>query len=305
MVDFNVGRVVPAILRGAAAKKGKLSPEGGVYPRDAIQELPDPDAQQAASGADDDRPGARDDEEAARAAVAIAWGKGGSPRPAVPLSAAPTAEVRARPNGVRGGAGVGDAPPAAASAASAGASDDDRGLTFEEVHKKYEQKIFNLILRFVGDREDAEDLTVETFVNAYRHWDRFRGEARIYTWLYQIAINNCKNRFKQRDRRREREPVSLDDAIETDSGELSREVADWRNAPEQLLMDKEFAARLRRAVDALRPEYREVFLLAEMEDMSYEDIARVTKLTVPAVKTRLHRARNMIRQRLEPYYRDL
>jgi RNA polymerase sigma-70 factor, ECF subfamily len=181
--------------------------------------------------------------------------------------------------------------------------DEDRTLAFEQIHKKYNDKIFNLILRLVGDREDAEDLTVETFLNAYRHWGGFRGEARVSTWLHQIAVNNCKNRFKQRDRRREREPISLDDSIETDSGELSREVADWSAAPERLLMDQEFAAKLQEAIDALPVEYRTVFVLAHTDELSYEEIASITELTVPAVKTRLHRARSKVRQRLEPYYR--
>jgi RNA polymerase sigma-70 factor (ECF subfamily) len=189
------------------------------------------------------------------------------------------------------------------SASSPPPPDEDRNLSFEQIYTKYEVKIFNLILRMVGNREDAEDLTVETFTNAYRAWDRFRGDARVSTWLHQIAVNNCKNRFKQRDRRKLFEPVSLDDGIETDSGELSREVADWRDAPERVLLDKELSAQIQRAVDALAPEYRVVLVLCEMEDMSYEEIARVTGLTIPAVKTRLHRARNMIRRRLEPYYR--
>jgi RNA polymerase sigma-70 factor (ECF subfamily) len=203
----------------------------------------------------------------------------------------------------RGGTGVGEPPQGRGSGTGGIAPDEDRNLSFEQIHRKYQDKIFNLILRLVGNREDAEDLTVDTFVNAYKHWHNFRGEARVSTWLHQIAVNNCKNRFKQRDRRREREPVSLDDTIETDSGELSREVADWSAAPERLLMDQEFAAKLQEAIDALPLEYRTVFVLAHFEDLSYEDIARITELTVPAVKTRLHRARNKVRQRLEPYYR--
>ena len=181
--------------------------------------------------------------------------------------------------------------------------DDDRHLTFEQVHRKYEAKIYNLILRLVGNHEDAEELTVETFVNAFRAWERFRGDARVSTWLHQIAVNNCKNRFKQRDRRREREPVSLDEAIETDSGELGREVPDYRNAPERVLMDQEMNAQIHRAVEALPEEYRIVLVLNLMEGMSYEQIAQVTNLSVPAVKTRLHRARNRLKQRLDHYYR--
>ena len=181
--------------------------------------------------------------------------------------------------------------------------DEDRRLSFDQVHAKYEAKIYNLILRLVNDREDAEDLTVETFMNAFRAWGRFRGEARVSTWLHQIAVNNCKNRFKQRDRQREHEAASLDEAIETDSGDVGREVADWRQAPERVLLTKELSAQIQRAVEALPPEYRVVLVLCEMEDKSYEEIAHITGLTVPAVKTRLHRARNKLRQRLEPYYR--
>ena len=182
--------------------------------------------------------------------------------------------------------------------------DEDRGLTFEAIHRKYNDKIYNQILRIIGNPDDAEDLTVETFMNAHRAWDRFRGEAKVSTWLYQIAHNCCKNQFKQKDRRREREPVSLDDMISTDGGDITREVADWRNAPERLLLDQEFAEQIRKAVEALPEEYRTVLILAQREDMSYEQIAQVTGLSVPAVKTRLHRARNKMRLRLEPYYRN-
>lgn len=183
-----------------------------------------------------------------------------------------------------------------------GSREEDRKLAFEQVQARYQSRIYSVIYRMVGNREDAEDLTVETFVNAWRHWDRFRGDAQVSTWLHQIAINNCKNRFKQRDRQRGREAMSLDESIETDSGELSREVADWTTAPEKLLLEGEFQQKVQEAIEALAPEYREVLLLAQYEDLPYEEIARITGLTVPTVKTRLHRARLKVRQRLEPYY---
>ena len=181
--------------------------------------------------------------------------------------------------------------------------DDDRRLSFDQIYYKYEARVYNLVLRLVNDPEDAKDITQEAFINAYRGWKDFRHDARVYTWLYTIAYNLCKNWFKTRDRRREREPVSLDDAIETDSGELSRDVADWRTAPESLLMSREWSAQIQKAVEALPPEYREILVLAQWEDLSYEEIARITGLSVPAVKTRLHRARQKVRLRLEPYFR--
>ena len=182
---------------------------------------------------------------------------------------------------------------------------DDRGLSFEQIQKKYELRIYNLILRMIGNEnvEDAQDLTSETFVNAWRAWSKFRRDAQVYTWLYQIACNLCKNWYKQKGRQREREGYSLDETRDVDSGELSREVADWRNAPEKLLLETEFGQKIREAVDALPPEYREVLVLDLWEDLPYEEIATILGLSVPAVKTRLHRARNKVRLRLEPYYR--
>ena len=81
--------------------------------------------------------------------------------------------------------------------------DEDRDLTFDELVDKYEKKLYNLILRHVSDPDEAADLTQDTFVNAFRGFPTFRGECKILTWLCQIALNQCKNRFRQRDRRRE------------------------------------------------------------------------------------------------------
>lgn len=186
-----------------------------------------------------------------------------------------------------------------------GAAEDDRNLSFEKVQRKYQDRIYNLLLRLVGpnNERDAEDLTLETFINAWRAWGRFRGDSRVYTWLYQIAYNLWKNWLKQKSRQREREGPSLDDALETDSGSITREVADWSAIPEDLLLGSEFAAKLEEAVNALAPMYREVFILAHWEELPYEEIARITGQTVPAVKTRLHRAREKVRQRMEPYYK--
>ena len=195
-----------------------------------------------------------------------------------------------------------ESPDAAEAARRARNRDEDRSLTFDQIKAKYEGRIYSLIYRMVNDPDDAQDLTVETFLNAWRHWGRFRGDAQVYTWLYQIAVNNCKNRFKQRDRQRGREVMSLDEGIETDSGEVGREVADWSAAPERLLMDKELLQKLQEAVESLAPEYREVLILAQYDGLPYEEIAKILGLTEPTVKTRLHRARLKVRQRLEPYY---
>jgi RNA polymerase sigma-70 factor, ECF subfamily len=181
--------------------------------------------------------------------------------------------------------------------------DADRGLTFDQIKDKYQEKIYSLILRMVSNPDDAEDLTIETFLNAWRAWERFRGEARVSTWLHQIAYNNCKNFYKQRDRQRDREAMSLDDNLDTDSGDVSREIPDWSAAPERVFLNQELVLLIQKYIADLQPDYRVVLLLSLKDDMSYEEIAQVTGLTVPAVKTRLHRARQKMQQRLAPYYK--
>jgi RNA polymerase sigma-70 factor, ECF subfamily len=180
--------------------------------------------------------------------------------------------------------------------------DEDCNLSFEELVAKYERKIFNLIYRQVGNYEDAADLTQETFINAYRAFDRFRGESKVFTWLCQIALNGCKNRFRQRDRMKPITGPSLDEGIGDAEGEPSpRDVPDWSNAPDKLYERKELTEQVQEAIARLPDEYRTVVLLRDLQHLSYQEIADATGLTLENVKTRLHRGRLMLRRRLEPY----
>lgn len=172
---------------------------------------------------------------------------------------------------------------------------------FDSLVERYYKTLFNVIYQWIGDYEEAADLTQETFSSAYKARDQFRGDARLYTWLYRIAHNHCKNRFKQRDRQREVEGPSLDAGPADEVQQASREVADWSFSPSRLLEQKELRALIEKTIDGLASEYKVVLVLREMEDLSYNEIAEVTGLTLEAVKTRLNRARNMVRQRVEPY----
>jgi RNA polymerase sigma-70 factor (ECF subfamily) len=178
---------------------------------------------------------------------------------------------------------------------------------FDALYDRYGKQLFNAIYQWVGDYEEAADLTQETFVSAYRARDQFRGDARIYTWLYRIAYNHCKNRFKQRDRQRQMEGLSLDAGVGDGDGDdlisETREIADWSYSPARILEQKELRAVVDRAVDSLASEYKVVLLLREVDGLSYNEISEVTGLTMEAVKTRLNRARGMVRQRVEPYYK--
>lgn len=179
---------------------------------------------------------------------------------------------------------------------------------FDGLVTRYQKQLFNVIFQWIGDYEEARDLTQETFLSAYKAREQFRGDSRIYTWLYRIAHNHCKNRFKQRDRQRLVEGVSLDAGVpgDGDGDEMiaeTREIADWSFSPSRLLEQKELRALVDRAVDSLASEYKVVLILREIEGLSYNEIAEVTGLTMEAVKTRLNRARGMVRQRVEPYYK--
>ena len=185
------------------------------------------------------------------------------------------------------------------------ADDEDRALSFEQIVAKYTRKVYNLILRHINDREEAEDLTQETFVNAYKSYGTFRGECKIHTWLYQIALNQCKNRFRQRDRRRAVEGPSLDaPASGSDDSARTLEIADWDQSPQEVLIRNETYRYVLKAIDSLPDEYRTVIVLCDLEQHSYQQIAQMTSLSLEAVKTRIHRGRLMLRRKVDAYLRS-
>ncbi|HSV75116.1 MAG TPA: sigma-70 family RNA polymerase sigma factor [Chthonomonadales bacterium] len=179
----------------------------------------------------------------------------------------------------------------------------DAALSFDALVAAYDRRIFNIAYRFLGDYDEAADVTQETFISAYKSYDQFRGEASVYTWLCQIALNNCRNRVRRRGRRVDATAESLDQPRSLADGASgdTLEVPDLTHAPHTVLESKEMRERLLAAVDSLPPDYREVVVLREMQGMSYNDIADATGLSLDNVKTRLSRARLMLRRKLEPY----
>lgn len=182
-------------------------------------------------------------------------------------------------------------------------------VAFEDIVEKYHGKVFQLVYRYLGDYDEACDITQDTFVRAYSAWGEFRGESQIYTWLYRIAINLCHNQQKKLQRRRRVERASLDCPSDGDAGSSStqwtqwnsREVADERPLPLQVLESHEMRLRLQEALRELPENYRTVIVLRDIEGLSYEEIARITDSTLEAIKSRLFRARGAIRRLMEPY----
>jgi len=181
-------------------------------------------------------------------------------------------------------------------------NDQHNSAEFHKVIQANYERVYSVIYRMLEDPQEAEDLTQDTFVNAYRAWDDFRGESQVYTWLYRIAVNLTKNRLERVGRHRESQSYSLDQPVEDNQGEhRSRHIKDWSRAPERLVESDELGELIARYVTELRTDYKEVVVLRDYEGLSYEEIAHVLGCSVAAVKSRLFRARNVLREKLEAY----
>ena len=173
--------------------------------------------------------------------------------------------------------------------------------SFEELFARYEHRIFNLILRLVGDYEEAVDLTSDTFVQALRGLPNFRRQSQPYTWLYRIAVNLCKNHFRKKAYRGRFLAFSLDQGRENDGEESAVELEDCRHEPGKWLETRELQQEVARAIGALPPDLRAVVVLRDVQGLSYQEMAEVLECSLEAVKSRLFRARGALRKHLAPY----
>jgi RNA polymerase sigma-70 factor (ECF subfamily) len=171
---------------------------------------------------------------------------------------------------------------------------------FNELLRRYERKIFRLALHITQNREDAEDVLQESFLKAYEHLDQFQGQSKFYTWIVRIAVNQALMKLRKRKSDRS---VSLDDTVDTGEDNIVREVAAWEENPEQKYSREELNRILTSAVDALTPIYRAVFVLRDIDGLSTEEAAEALDLSVPAVKSRLLRARLQLREKLTRYFK--
>jgi RNA polymerase sigma-70 factor, ECF subfamily len=171
---------------------------------------------------------------------------------------------------------------------------------FSTLLRRYEGKIFRLAMNITQNREDAEDVLQEAFFKAYEHLDQFQGNSRFYTWIVRIAVNQAL--MKLRKRRSDR-AVSLDEQIDTGEDTVVREIATWDPDPEQRYSQDELHTILTSAVDELAPIYRTVFTLRDVDGLSTEETAEALDLTVPAVKSRLLRARLQLRDKLTRFFK--
>jgi RNA polymerase sigma-70 factor (ECF subfamily) len=174
-------------------------------------------------------------------------------------------------------------------------SRDGNTAAFAELVRRYEGKIFRLAQHVTQNREDAEDVLQETFMKAYEHLDQFQGNSKFYTWIVRIAVNQALMKLR---RRKTGKTVSLDETIDTGEDTVVREIAAWDENPEQRFSREEMGEILDSAIQGLEPPYRSVFVLRDIEELSTEETADALGLSIPAVKSRLLRARLQLREKL-------
>lgn len=172
------------------------------------------------------------------------------------------------------------------------------GEAFDRLVEKYYKKIYNLAYRFVGDREEANDLAQEIFTAAYKNLKKFRGDAKFSTWLFQIASNRGKNKFKYL-KRRGHFATRPQTEEEEERDPLKSGIPDYSTNPETLLAGKQIQRLVQKAIDDLDPEHKEIVVLRDIEGFSYEEIARILNLPEGTTKSRLHRARMVVKEKLK------
>ena len=171
---------------------------------------------------------------------------------------------------------------------------------FNELVRAYRQRVFALVLRMLGNPAEAEDLAQEVFVQVFKAIGTFRGESKLSTWIYRIAVNLCKNRSKYLKVRHAGEQDELEAVQErVPLGEVRGANVGQVERPDEALGGKQVEAIVQRAILQIEPSFRECLVLRDVEELSYEEIEAITGLAAGTVKSRIHRARGMLREIVE------
>lgn len=175
---------------------------------------------------------------------------------------------------------------------------------FEALVERHRDQVFGLAFRMTRSEADAAEIAQDTFMSAYQHLRDFRGDAAFGSWVYRIAANNALMRL-----RHQKVKSAAEDELRgpefTERGSLTElPRPEWMRAAEDQVLDQELGGAIRQATDQLPEAYRQVFLLKDVDGLSYEQIAEITGDSVAAIKSRLHRARLALREAIEAFYKE-
>ena len=169
---------------------------------------------------------------------------------------------------------------------------------FNDLVRELEAPVFRLVLRLVGDRAEAEDLTQEVFITVFKSIDGFRGDAKLSTWVYRVAVNHCKNRLKYFNRRSKSSQKEFDESIEQATSGATMATSAHLPRPDEVVEGEQMERVVKAALSSLDEEQRELVVLRDIEHLSYEEIQQITGLPEGTVKSRLHRARMTLQERV-------
>jgi RNA polymerase sigma-70 factor (ECF subfamily) len=163
---------------------------------------------------------------------------------------------------------------------------------FDEVYERFESMVYNLALRMGGDEAEAADCTQETFLRVYRHLGGFRGRSNLKTWVFRIALNCCRSRYRKRATRRR--------YLDSSGDEIIDRVADESRNPEERAAAVELSLQVQRALSEVAPVYREAVILRDLQGLTYDEMASVLGIKLGTVRSRIARGREQLRQLMEP-----
>ncbi len=169
--------------------------------------------------------------------------------------------------------------------------DSSAATDFDHIVEQYSNFVYNVALRMMGNPQDAEDVAQEAFLSAYRAFGRFRGDSKVTTWLYRITVNAALMRLRKEKKARTLTRTGLDDVV----------IPDWSDAPFRAASDSELGDKLQEGVQMLPDDFKAAVVLRDIEELSNAEAAEVIGISVPALKSRLHRARALLRKHLEEY----
>lgn len=173
---------------------------------------------------------------------------------------------------------------------------------FDALVERYHKQAYNIAYRMAGNHADAEDLTQEAFIRAFRFFGQYRRELPFDSWLYKIMSNVFIDRLRRRPKVKIR---SIDQPVSTEDGEAQFDVADTSAGPEDTVLSREMDGRIQAALNTLPEAFRLTVIYADIEGFSYEEIAEVTRTNIGTVRSRLHRGRRLLRSKLKGYAEQL
>ena len=170
---------------------------------------------------------------------------------------------------------------------------------FSSLVRKYEQTVYGFAFKLCRDKNKAEETFQDTFINVYKKLDQFDGRSKFSTWLYSIVANNCL--MNRRKRKMEHLLESLDEPPDVEDKNVQKQLQSWDDTPVEQLLNSELREQLDEAIQKLPNEYKVVFVLRDLEGKTAEETAKILKLSIPAVKSRLRRSRIFLRSQLHQF----